>query len=71
VPFCASKCIYCDFTVVLAKHAPKHGGIEAFEAAPFAELDQRLAALPDNITLRLNQAYWAISSSILQAFIGA
>jgi oxygen-independent coproporphyrinogen-3 oxidase len=48
IPFCQSKCIYCDFTVVLNKHAPTAGGHLAFKQALFEELDQRCAQLQEN-----------------------
>ncbi|MFN8615429.1 MAG: radical SAM family heme chaperone HemW [Vampirovibrionales bacterium] len=46
VPFCASKCVYCDFTVSLAKHQPDADeGFLTYQAALFAELEARLAPI--------------------------
>jgi oxygen-independent coproporphyrinogen-3 oxidase len=41
VPFCVSRCIYCDFYVVLEKH----GGQQAYVDAVCRELETRLAAI--------------------------
>ena len=41
IPFCASRCVYCDFYVVLAKY----GGQEAFVAALLKEIDLRWQGL--------------------------
>ncbi len=38
IPFCASKCIYCDFTVQLNKY----GNHKVFEESLFNELDERV-----------------------------
>lgn len=40
IPVCLSRCIYCDFAVVLEKHVDK----DAYLMAVFRELEQRLAA---------------------------
>lgn len=50
VPFCRSKCIYCDFYVTLAKH----GGQEAYVDAVCREIEARFAEIspadfPDGI----------------------
>jgi oxygen-independent coproporphyrinogen-3 oxidase len=42
VPFCRSRCIYCDFFVVLQKH----GGQEAYIEALLQEINGRFATLP-------------------------
>ena len=42
VPFCASRCIYCDFYVELAKY----GGIDGYVDALLSEAQQRLAQKP-------------------------
>lgn len=51
IPFCQSKCIYCDFTVVLNKHAPTTGGHVAFKQALLSELDERCRQLPECTTI--------------------
>jgi oxygen-independent coproporphyrinogen III oxidase len=45
VPFCASHCIYCDFYVVLEKHAQAFGGQQAFLDALILEIHSRLTTL--------------------------
>jgi oxygen-independent coproporphyrinogen III oxidase len=40
VPFCRSRCIYCDFYVVLEKY----GGQDAYVGALLREVDQRFSA---------------------------
>lgn len=52
VPFCPSRCIYCDFTVVLNKHAPKTGGHSAFQTTLLSELTQRLQQCPTRPTIK-------------------
>lgn len=47
IPFCQSKCIYCDFNVVLNKHAPNTGGHATFKQALLSELDERCRQLPE------------------------
>lgn len=44
IPFCASRCIYCDFYLELAKY----GGQEAFQTALLQELTLRWQALADS-----------------------
>lgn len=41
VPFCASKCIYCDFYVTLIKY----GGVDAYVSAICREIDQTFESI--------------------------
>lgn len=45
IPFCASRCIYCDFTIVLEKYKEKHGGETAYLKALVEETTQRFTSL--------------------------
>ncbi|MDH4379349.1 MAG: radical SAM family heme chaperone HemW [Vampirovibrionales bacterium] len=54
VPFCASRCVYCDFTISLNKH----GGHQAYEEALSQELEYRLAQLPKGYYQSIHSVYF-------------
>lgn len=49
IPYCASRCIYCDFTIVLEKYKHQTGGEHAYLEALIKEATERYQTL-DNPT---------------------